>query len=220
MQKRRRRDVPVSRDPSGKDVAVPREYWEELSQRNIDSICERAMADRSTPHGIILPFLGRQILLDLNESSLKVLKYGTWHRADYPLLELLSLVYLLNVDSEPLSNEIIGVHELKDSHFFRGPHELRVQGIVDRFGKDPDGFRGASESLGGEPLDMADLAYRFFPMPKVPLYYLLWLGDEEFDARVSVLFDRTIDRYLFPDAIWGIVNLVSDALLMAPDYPF
>jgi hypothetical protein len=40
----------------------------------------------------------------------------------------------------------------------------------------------------------------------------LWVGDDEFQPRLSVLFDRTIDQHLAPDAVWGLVNLVSDRL--------
>lgn len=218
MQKRRRKDAPVSRDPSGRDVCVPREYWQELKGRNIDEICEKAMAHAYPPEGIVLPFLGKEILLDRQEKCLKSLKKGKWSKFEYPMLELLVLVYLLNVGPGPISNEIVGVHELKDSHFFQGPHELKVKPILDRFGNDPHAFREAAETLGGEELEMADIAYRLFPLPKVPLYYLLWMGDEEFEPRLSLLFDRTVDRFLSADALWGVVNVVSDALLMAPNY--
>ena len=44
-------------------------------------------------------------------------------------------------------------------------------------------------------------------------HYLLWRGDEEFEPQLSVLFDRSIEDPLAADAIWGLVNLVSDFLL-------
>jgi len=218
MQKRRRKDAPVSRDPSGKDVNVPQEYWQELNNRNIDEICEKAMARACPPEGIVLSFLGREILLDRQGKCLKSFKNDKWSKIEYPMIELLVLVYLLNVGHGPISNEIVGVHELKDSHFFQGPHELKVKPVLDRFGNDPEAFREAAEALGGEERDMADIAYRLFPLPKVPLFYLLWVGDEEFEPRLSVLFDRTVDRFLSADAVWGVVNVVSDALLMAPNF--
>ncbi len=62
-------------------------------------------------------------------------------------------------------------------------------------------------------MDLADAAYRLTPLPKIPLYYLLWEGDEEFKPNLSILFDRSIERHLSADAIWGLVILVSDALL-------
>jgi hypothetical protein len=68
--------------------------------------------------------------------------------------------------------------------------------------------------MGGEPIDMADVAYKLSPLPKIPLYYLLWEGDEEFQPHLSILFDRSIESHLSADAIWGLVNLVSIRLLM------
>ena len=61
---------------------------------------------------------------------------------------------------------------------------------------------------------MADAAFRFLPFPKIPLYYLLWDGDDEFAADLNILFDRSIEQHFNADAIWGLVNLVSDMLLL------
>ena len=60
---------------------------------------------------------------------------------------------------------------------------------------------------------MADAAFRLKPFPRIDLYYLLWEGDAEYPPRVSVLFDRSIENILPADAIWGLVNRVSTALL-------
>ena len=63
---------------------------------------------------------------------------------------------------------------------------------------------------------MADAAYRLLPFPRTPVYYLLWIGDEEFRPRLSVLFDRSIEEFFSASAIWSLVNLVSRELLMGP----
>jgi len=87
---------------------------------------------------------------------------------------------------------------------------------LERYGHDVDGFETAADYYEGESLNMADKAYRFLPFPRVPLYYLLWKGDGEFDPKISVLFDRSIENYLSASGIWGLVNLVSFALLKGP----
>jgi hypothetical protein len=56
---------------------------------------------------------------------------------------------------------------------------------------------------------MADTAYCLLPFPRVPLYFLLWAGDEEFKPRLQVLFDRSIEEILAADAIWALVNRVA-----------
>jgi hypothetical protein len=108
---------------------------------------------------------------------------------------------------------MVSAKELKTGHFFKGPHELKTQPLLERFGNDLEGFKKAAENAGGEELDLAEAAYRFVALPKIPLHYLFWQGDEEFDSRLSVLFDRSIDYHIPADIIWGLVTLVSDAIL-------
>ena len=81
-------------------------------------------------------------------------------------------------------------------------------------GSDQFGFKAVARRLGATPLDMADAAFRLLPLPKVPLYYLLWEGDEEFRPNLKILFDRSVEKHLSADAIWGLVNLVSDEILL------
>ena len=139
-----------------------------------------------------------------------------WEPVSDPLLELLCLVYLLNASPASVQDHVVGVRELQGARFFSGPHDLDVQPLLSRFGKDPAGFRKAAEQLQGEPVDLADVAYRFQAFPKIPIYYLLWEGDDEFPARLTVLFDRSIDGHMAPDAVWGLFNLVTGRLLYGP----
>jgi hypothetical protein len=213
MQERRRKQGPQTRTPSGDVLKVPVQYWEELKQRDMEEICGDASAKNYPPTGLLLPFLKEYFLVDTESRCLRRQSHGQWERIDNSLLELVCLVYLLSVGPQPLSHDMVSVKELKGAHFFTGPHELKIQPLVDRYGNDLDGFRAAAERVRGEVLDLADAAYMFQAFPNVPLYYLLWKGDEEFEPRLSILFDRSIEHHLAADAIWGLANLVSDVLL-------
>ena len=201
-------------------IVVPPQYWEELKKEDLYRLCRRLHVVACPPDNFILSGLGREILVDRAEACLKSRRSGSWAKIDHPLLELLVLVYFLKAGPGPINNEMIGVQQLKDSHFFLGPHEFRLEPLLARYGFDPKGFKDAAEFLGGEPIGLADISYRIPALPKVPLYYLLWEGDEEFEPRISVLFDRSVEKHLSADAIWGLVKLVSDALLKAPAAPF
>ena len=64
---------------------------------------------------------------------------------------------------------------------------------------------GLCSSCGsGTGLPVADAAICLRPFPRIPVYYLLWGGNEEFPAKFSILFDRSIDHHLPADAIWCI----------------
>ena len=209
--------MPPAQIPCSDIVKVPINYWEDLERRDVASLCDKALARNYPPKGLLLPSLGDNILVNKQKRCICRLSGGHWKHVDHPLLELFCLVYLLNVGPEPLTQDLVSVQELKCFHFFRGSHELKVRPLLERYGNDLDGFKKAAERLGSEELDLADAAYKVLAFPKVPLYYLLWMGDQEFKSRLSILFDRSIEHHLSADAIWGLVNLVSDALLIG-DY--
>jgi hypothetical protein len=183
-------------------------------------LCQNALAQAFSPEDVVVTVLGREILVDRKNHALRRKKQGEWEPVSHPLLELLVLVYLLNAGPQLLSRELVTAKELKTAHFFQGPHELNVGGVLERFGRDLKGFRKAAESLGGEAQSLADAAFKIPALPKVPLYYLLWEGDDEFEPRISVLFDRSIESHLSADAIWGLVALASEALLKSPNLSF
>jgi len=215
MQERRRNQAGQPLDPTKEKIKVPGEYWEDLKHKDLATVCRNALATDHEPEGPVLGFMGETILIDVHKSVLKINRRGMWENLSYPLLELLSLVYLLNAVPEGVSNEMVSVQQLKTSHFFQGPHQLNIDPLIRRFGNDVEGFKEAALKIGGEPQNLADAGFKIVTFPKVPLYYLLWRGDEEFNPRLSVLFDRSIEKHLSADAIWGLVCLVSDALLKA-----
>jgi hypothetical protein len=220
MQERRRNESVQTLDPTKERVHVPIHYWEDLEKRDLATLCDHTLSTVYSSEDILVPILGREILVDRRNHSLRRKIKGEWEPVDYPLLELLVLVYLNSAGPQLLSRELVSAQELKTRHFFQGPHELNLAGVLRRFGRDLKGFKEAAGFLGGEGQSLADAAYRIPAFPKAPLYYLLWKGDEEFEPRISVLFDRSIESHLPADAIWGLVALVSEALLKAPNLPF
>ena len=216
MQERRRSQESLYQTPSGDTVVVPLQYWEELKKRTPEEVCLNSLAKNHLPTGILLPFLKEYLLVDIESRCLYRQSHGQWVRAENPLLELVCLSYLLRSGPQSLSQEMISVKELKTGHFFTGPHELKTQPLLDRYGNDLEGLRKAAERAGGEELGLADAAYRFVALPKIPLHYLFWKGDDEFSPCLSVLFDRSIEYHIPADVIWGLVTLVSDVILSLP----
>jgi hypothetical protein len=216
MQERSRKEPPPAYAPDGSHLKVAAEYWERLSARDPQQLAAITQFRLTAENGLVFRFLNRDVLVDPEARCLRFLCDTGWDETDDPLLELATVLYLINVkDVYPLGRDIVGPKDLKEGHFFQGPHELKTAPLLERFGSDGQGFRQSAESLGGDPVDMADAAYRLKPFPRVNLYYLLWEGDEEFPPRMSVLFERSIEETLAADAIWGLVNRVSTALLTA-----
>ncbi|RLB77881.1 MAG: hypothetical protein DRH15_10730 [Deltaproteobacteria bacterium] len=214
MQERRRQAPPPSLSPIGERVVVPGEYWHDLANSNMGEICRRAMAVQRSASSVILPFLNSSLLVDAKKREGYVDLAERWVLIDHPLTLLMALVYLLNATEAVPMDQMVGVQELKSAHFFQGPHKLKTGSVLKRYGNNPEGFKNAAMALGGQRVDLADLAFKFTVFPKIPIYYLLWNGDDEFPANLVVLFDKSIEKHLAADSIWGMVNLVSDLLVL------
>ncbi|MFZ5571085.1 MAG: DUF3786 domain-containing protein [Thermodesulfobacteriota bacterium] len=213
MQQRRRQEKPPARSPAGQLAGIPEEYWNRLAALESADVCERTLAVPHESGGYRLAFLNKELWIDLAERKVKIQHGPNWESREDPLLELVALLYLNNASYAALRNEMVTVNELKEGHFFVGIHSLDIQGVLDRFGGDPHGFRLAAEAAGGRPEPFADIAYVFPALPKIPVTYLLWLGDEEFKPRLTVCFDRSIEKHFAADGIWALVKRLSFELL-------
>jgi len=206
MQKPQRR----FQDPGEIDPRL----WEELATRDPNEIGSRASVRFERERGCYLvPFLNRMYGVFPGERLIE--------REDFPGEEELSfqlylvlVTYLLRAQSLALSGRTVTGAELRGgSFFFRGHHALFTEPLERRFGSDPEGFLGAGLRLGGGKTDFGDASFRLWPLPKIPLGYILWSADDEFSARVGVAFDASIVEHLALDVIWALVNEVGRALL-------
>ena len=212
MQHRRRDEPPKAYAPNGSHLGADRIYWHELSQKDITRLCNYSFFEAVETNCLQFQFLNETVRIDLRKHCLLRLADGGWQVSDDPLLALATVIYLNKIERVyPMGRDIVGIKDLKEGHFFAGPHELRLDPLVVRFGHDLDGFRCACEALNGVSMEMADVAFQLLPYPRLPLYYLLWAGDSEFRPRIQVLVDRSIEQTLPADAIWALINRVSAA---------
>jgi hypothetical protein len=214
MQRRRRENQATDYAADGSHFEVPEEYWQTAAARSSLDIVNTTFFEQVSSTCYQFPFLGRQRRIDLAARQiLQPDQGGKWGPCQDALLSLATVVYLGRVHQVyPLGRDIVAAHDLKEGHFFQGPHLFRTDPVLQRFGSNPEGFRLRCLQLGGTPMDMADLAYRLQPFPRIPIYLLLWLGDTEFKPRLQILFDRAIEQALPADAIWALVNRVLTAL--------
>ena len=185
--------------------------WQALEGREALEVCRRSLA--SLEESIyVLRFLDRQYRVEPETGRLAA------PRADALLtdaeFELLVLTYLNQAADVPAEDTWISEKDLPGgSLFFRGPHALPLQPLLARFGGDLPSFRRAAEALGGRVLAYGDAAYGFTALPRIPAGCVLWAGDEEFPARVNMLFDRSLARHLPLDAVLALVHCLGLRLL-------
>lgn len=213
MHARRKGERPQIYAPDGSHLEVDAVYWQQVAERDRADLTHFAFFEPVDSDVLQFRFLNEAVRIDLSRRCLLRKQASQWEKSDDPLLTLVAVMYLKNINAiYPMGKDIVGVNDLKEGHFFAGPHEFRLQPLLKRFANDPAGFRAAAMALDGHPVDMADAGFRLLPFPRVPLYFLLWLGDDEFKPRIQVLFDRPIASLLAADAIWALVNRVAMAM--------
>jgi len=215
MQQRRRSQGPPAVDPSGRPIEIDAASWEVLAGRDMAQVANFTLTDIDDESGFLrVRFLNRDILIDTKEHCLVELNEQGWEKLTLPLLELIVLDYLSRVDCLlPVGRDMVGAEDLTNAHYFTGRSRLRTGALLARYGGDPSGFKNACRHLGGQPEQMGDAAMRLSPFPRIPVYYLLWLGSAEFKPRISILFDRSIESVLSSPAIWCLVTLCTYFLI-------
>jgi hypothetical protein len=217
MQQRRRCKGPPSVDPSGRPIEVSDDQWDTLCQRDINELSNFTLINIDPYSGYLsFPFLNRIILVDTEHRCLfeKTKGKTRWEKISIALLELVVLDYLTHVNRlYPVGREMVGTDDLADAHYFEEGDRLNKSSLLARYGDDPNGFAASGRYLKGQSEDMGDVAFRLTPFPRIPIYYLLWLGSSEFPPRVSILFDRSIQDVLSAAAIWCLVTLCNYFLL-------
>jgi hypothetical protein len=191
-------------------------FWEDLRSRGPDAAAARAGA-RVEDGNILVPMAGRTFAVDPGAQSVEVREPRDGPLRADELEAVVLLTYLATADGFPLTGEWVSERGLTHGDaYFRGPHPLPVRELAKRFGNDPDGFVKAAEALGGRETGDADRGVEIPALPRVPLRFNLWIGDDEFpDADVRALFDRSATHYLILDGVVALVTIAVSALLDA-----
>ncbi len=192
---------------------IDRVYFEELSRENPEDVCRRTSCRYDAVKGIYrLSAWGDEYEIHPKEGKIDC----SGDREDRPhsFFPLFIIYYLLRSKNPVPCGQWISEKDLPGgATFFRGPHEIPVRLISDRFGNDIEAFRNRCVALHGTAIDMADVAYRFDIMPNIPVAVLYWTGDDEFAAEAKIMYDRTIRDELPLDIVFvlavGICSRLS-----------
>jgi hypothetical protein len=124
------------------------------------------------------------------------------------------LSYLLSAKEIPLSGRLIKPENIKGGEFFfRGSHMLPLDKVAEKYGNDKEGFITRGKELSGRLIGYGDASLELLPLPRMPVTLILWLTDEEFPARLDILFDSTCEIQVPLDIIWSIGMMSILALL-------
>ncbi|HEY3313922.1 MAG TPA: DUF3786 domain-containing protein [Bacillota bacterium] len=146
----------------------------------------------------VFPFAGRTVRLSYPEGEL--VPVGA-DKLFVPELSqparILCLHYLSLASGAPLTGRWVAFRELPGGAIYVAPFTKRVvQPFIDLFARLPEVLKRAARAIGGWTEDIGDVALTIPLLPRVPISYILWLGDDEFPPSGSVLYDESAPSYL------------------------
>jgi hypothetical protein len=191
------------------------QFWEKLRTSQNDTVAAFTGGTLAENGSIQITCLNETWSVDTREGRVtKLSKESTEPLSEWDQqLPFLILVYLASAQRELVTYDMVIPRDLfKGFDIFRGNLDRERHRVEKTFGYDGEGFSRAARLLGGERTKGGDVAARFHFFPKFPVDYILWLGDSEFPAGLTVLVDRSATLHLSADAIGVALNLLSRRL--------
>ena len=162
----------------------------------------------------IVPLMGKDFVVDGGQKLIAPVD-DPETQAGF-LEQLCILAYLINASDIPIAGKLVSGEKLDAGQFFfRGPHGLPTPKLEEAFGDEPSLLHEAAAALNAEPCEYGDASISLAILPNVPVVFVIWGRDEEFEARASILFDETASRQLPLDALLAGVQLAVNKLIEA-----
>ena len=185
---------------------IPAPLWTDLRNRSPRQAAEAVGAGWD---GEIfkVPMIGIDYTID--PANQKITRtHQADHRVSFQAAVVL-LSALANSKGVPPSGRMAVPQELPGGRmFFTGAHTLAIGPLAKNFEKDPGRLTQRALGFGGEMIEGADVAIRMPGLPYVPLYVLLWRGDQEFPARAVIGIDDRAHFHLDLASVLALTNIL------------
>jgi len=184
--------------------------WKRLLERDPAQACAGSLASYDgNARRYALEVLGKAHQIDLE--GRKVL--GPDGRDAPPPLPILVLHYVAATKPLPLSGELISFRELEGGELYYAAYEGRaVRPIREKFGPDPPLLLKAGEALGAKPYRLGHASLEIPLFPRIPVFVVVWAGDDEVPSSANVLYDSTIRFQMHTEDVAVAASLVAARL--------
>jgi hypothetical protein len=186
---------------------IPQALWHDLVTRSPRQAAE-AVGAMLKGEAFRVPLIGLEYTIDPVNRRIARTRQPD-HRVGFQtgVVLLTTLAFSKGV---PPSNRMVVPQDLPGGRmFFTGAHTLATGPLARAFEQDPDGFIDRAVALGGEMIAGADVAFRIAGLPYVPLYLLLWHGDQECAARAVIGIDDRAHFHLDLAGLFALTNVLS-----------
>jgi hypothetical protein len=127
------------------------------------------------------------------------------------------LHHLSRGSGTPLQSEPVSYEDIDPGmrHYLPVFERRVVKPLITAFGYNRDAFLQSGTALGGKPEAYGNGSFTLYAMPRVPITFILWEGDEEFPPSMKILFNPTVSEYLPLEDIVVISKLAAGRIIKA-----
>lgn len=128
-------------------------------------------------------------------------------------LAIIILHYLVTATGAPLTGRWIAFRHLPGGDIYIEPFQNRaINPFLKNFGDNPEEFKKAALALGGSEIKQSGISMVIYVLPRVPICFTIWPGDEELPASATILFDEAASSYLPTEDYAHIPAIVTGAM--------
>ena len=195
------------------------ELWLQLDKLDRQETAQRAQCQYLTdPPRYVITLLNTEYIVNLSERQIFPTQTSPEQTPAEFLEQLCILAYLINAKDLPPANKFVGPEHLPSGQFFfRGLHSLPTKKLEEAFGESPERLYEVSKNFDAKRSEFGDASIELNALPRIPITIIIWRGDDEFEARASILFDQTAGNQLPLDALGALANLTVKALVQASE---
>ena len=188
---------------------------EELSSQNPLHFCRLSGAlfieKKDEPTIIRLTFLNRIITISWPD-----LLFYQDSNQEIPIKEkILILHYLNGSNKENPTGELIAYQDIPSGRFYLDAFNRRIKyPLIKTFGDQPDKLSLlAKELFGATTSSIGDISVPIQALPKIPVTFVIWKGDEEFSSDGAILFDSSIKNILSAEDVSELTSMIVYPLI-------
>ncbi len=165
---------------------------------------------------LIIPFLGDVYLVSYPGGDVRC-GNGRDKEGEIALaVQIILLHYLVHSTPAVLEGGFISFKELPGGNIYLGPFTGRViRPLLKYFGRQPEKLVAAGEKMGGKPAGIGEFSVTLPVLPKIPVTFVVWSGDEEFPPTGNALFDPSAPKHLHTEDYVVLCGLALDRLRKA-----
>lgn len=113
-------------------------------------------------------------------------------------VKIVLLNYLVRAGGQPLKNSWISFKEIPNGGmiYLDAFNKRIINYLIAVFGGNPESLVRAGGLLGGTVVNCGDYGMQIEVLPRFPVTFAIWAGDEEAAPSATVLYDATAPFYL------------------------